>query len=307
MRKVLLGMVVMLLSASFYCYGMEPVNDGNLNRDVELFQISQKYWNLNEILLNSQSSSEKSQLEQKFNQESSNYSKLVKEISEKLLKGWNSNDEYVQHFSQVYKSLPPEGRKAFYPALEALRNEIAINSMNTRDSAMSRFEEYFPGYGYGEPGFIYRKGKEVLREARGTTWQDESQTVTSNLNVSLTVNLDILNMLKSWLGLGHIGNLIVNKEFKMDFNGAPMIVFNVSFTLNKTITTRMKRKFEINRIWFELYKAPQTWNPANAKWELIGKTYEILQDPTGDEFVVDMTPPAPASSTPQISISDNTK
>ncbi|MBF0544352.1 MAG: hypothetical protein HQM08_07960 [Candidatus Riflebacteria bacterium] len=289
MRKVLLGMVVMLLSGSFYCFGMNA-NDGNLSRDVELFQISQKYWNLNDLMLNSNDSAGKAQLEQKYDALSADYSKAVKEVSNKLLQGWSSDREYVQHFSEVYKSLPTEARRAFYPALEALRNEVVLNSDSRSFGGKDKFNQYFPGYGYGDPGTMYRKGKEVLREARGTTWQEEEKTVSSNLNVNLNVTLDILNMLKGLFEHGHISNLVVNRQFTMDYNGAPMVVFNVSFTNTKQMTTKTRRKYEVDRIWFELFSAPQSHNAQDAQWQLVGKTYEIIQDPTGDEFVVVINP-----------------
>jgi hypothetical protein len=63
-----------------------------------------------------------------------------------------------------------------------------------------------------------------------------------------------------------------------------MIVCNVTFQRIKSIVTKTNRKFEINKVWFELLRAESSfWSDGD--WEYVGKTYEILQEPTGEAVV----------------------
>ncbi|MBF0406731.1 MAG: hypothetical protein HQM10_05235 [Candidatus Riflebacteria bacterium] len=284
MRKVLMGMVGFFFCVSLCCYGTSLANsDETLGRELEFSKAAGSFWALNDLLLKSECADQKVSTQSKYEAELKNYNDSIDRLSKKLLASWNSNDGFLADFSNFYKSLPVEARKAFYPAIEPLRNEIILNSFEN-SAEMNRLREYFPGYGYSEPGYKYRKGREIEREAKGTTWQDEEQTVSSNMNINLTVTLDVLNILNHWLKLGNIANLVVHKQFQTTYNGAPMFVFNVSFSLMKTMVTKRKRKYEVNKIWFELHKSKTAWG-TDGEWELCGKTYEIIQDPTGDEFV----------------------
>lgn len=190
----------------------------------------------------------------------------------------------IDMLSDIYKSLPDGARNALYPTLGYLKFEITHKA----DEFLTeeKFREYFPGYGYSEPGYKYRKGRELDREYKGVTWVNEEQSISSTWNVSLTVSIDILNILSGMVTGGVIKNLKVSDQFTMNVNGTPMIVCNVSFQRIKSIVTKTNRKFEINKVWFELLRSKSSsWSSSNATWELTGKTYEILQEPTGEEVV----------------------
>ncbi len=190
----------------------------------------------------------------------------------------------IDMLSDIYKSLPDGARNALYPTLGYLKFEITHKA----DEFLTeeKFREYFPGYGYSEPGYKYRKGRELDREYKGVTWVNEEQSISSTWNVSLTVSIDILNILSGMVTGGVIKNLKVSDQFTMNVNGTPMIVCNVSFQRIKSIVTKTNRKFEINKVWFELLRSKSSsWSNSNAVWELTGKTYEILQEPTGEEVV----------------------
>jgi len=190
----------------------------------------------------------------------------------------------IDMLSDIYKSLPDGARNALYPTLGYLKFEITHKA----DEFLTeeKFREYFPGYGYSEPGYKYRKGRELDREYKGVTWVNEEQSISSTWNVSLTVSIDILNILSGMVTGGVIKNLKVSEQFTMNVNGTPMIVCNVSFQRIKSIVTKTNRKFEINKVWFELLRSKSSsWSSSNAVWELTGKTYEILQEPTGEEVV----------------------
>lgn len=234
------------------------------------------------------------------------YTKYVEEPSEENEAAWNAaiksqtkisvkigksvlvstkNSEYgqLELLSDIFKSLPEGAKNALYPTLGYIKFEITHKT----DEFLTeeKFREYFPGYGYSEPGFKYRKGREIDREYKGVTWILEEQSITSTFNVSLTVSVDLLSILSGMVTGGVIKNLKVSEPFNMNVGGTPMFVANVSFQRIKSIVTKTNRKFEVNKIWFELLRTKSSSSSSNAVWENTGKTYEILQELTGEEVV----------------------
>ncbi|PKL41979.1 MAG: hypothetical protein CVV41_16135 [Candidatus Riflebacteria bacterium HGW-Riflebacteria-1] len=188
----------------------------------------------------------------------------------------------IQMLSEIYRSLPEGAKNALFPTLGYLKFEVTHG--DSPFLSEEKFREYFPGYGYSEPGFKYRKGRELDREYKGVTWQYEEQTISTTWNVSLTINIDLIDILKGLVTGGAIKNLTIGETYQMNVGGQPMFVCNVSFQRIKAITTKINRKFEINKVWFELHRTKSSsWS--EPVWELCGKTYEILQEPTGEDIV----------------------
>lgn len=207
---------------------------------------------------------------------------IGKSLAESI-KSASPSYQQIELISEIYRSLPVGARDALFPTLGTLKFEIVHAGSNSFMSE-EQFREYFPGYGYSEPGFKYRKGRELDREYKGVTWQYEEQTISTTWNVSLTINIDLLSILQGLVTGGAIKNLKVSEPFNMNVGGQPMIVCNVSFQRIKAITTKINRKFEINKVWFELLRTKSSgWS--EPVWELCGKTYEILQEPTGEDVV----------------------
>lgn len=193
----------------------------------------------------------------------------------------NHHDE-VELLSDIYKSLPVPARASLYLTLGYLKFEVQhANKIFMTDE---KFREYFPGYGYTEPGYKYRKGREVEREYKGVTWQSEEHSISTTWDVNITISIDLLNIITGMLSSGAIKDLEVGPRYEMNVNGQPMIVCNVTFRRVKSIVTKTNRKFEINKVWFELLRAKSSfWSDED--WHLVGKTYEILQEPTGEAVV----------------------
>ncbi|GAB4282041.1 MAG: hypothetical protein Kow0029_27380 [Candidatus Rifleibacteriota bacterium] len=194
------------------------------------------------------------------------------------------NKQYgeIELLSEIYKSLPQGAREALYPALGFLKVEITQD--NYKYLSEEKFREYFPGYGYTEPGYKYRKGRELDREYKGVTWQSEEHSISTTWNVNLTISIDLLNILSGLVTSGVIKDLKVGPKYQMNVGGQPMIVCNVTFQRIKSVVTKTNRKFDINKVWFELLRAKSSiWT--EGEWKVCGKTYEILQEPTGEAVV----------------------
>lgn len=249
-----------------------------------IFAAIGEYWQIQELYIKyTQNQSEEN--EANWNNAIKKHTSTSKSIGKALaesIKSVNPSFQQIELISDIYRSLPVGARDALYPTLGALKFEIIHggNSFMTEE----QFREYFPGYGYSEPGFKYRKGRELDREYKGVTWQYEEQTISTTWNVSLTINIDLLSILQGMVTGGAIKNLKASEPFHMNVGGQPMIVCNVSFQRIKAITTKINRKFEINKVWFELLRTKSSsWS--EPVWELCGKTYEILQEPTGEDVV----------------------
>jgi hypothetical protein len=104
--------------------------------------------------------------------------KIGKDVVASIKK--NNHDE-VQLLSDIYKSLPVPARTALYPTLGYLKFEIQHD--NEKFMSDEKFREYFPGYGYTEPGYKYRKGREVEREYKGVTWQSEEHSISTAVGI----------------------------------------------------------------------------------------------------------------------------
>ncbi len=249
----------------------------------EAFGLVQDSWKVTDLLLSATEKNDETSL-QGYNAAADEFQRKSLELGTKVLSALENGDrEPLEALSAVYRDLDPVGRQALYPALSPL---MTANVQELRSPVSNReLREYFPGYGYTESGYKYRKGLEVEREFKGTTWQDEEQTINTTVSVELVINIDLLDILKGLAGSGAIKNLKVGKPFEMEHGGgAPLLCVKVSFQSVKTITTKTNRKFDVNKIWFELLRAKSGfWS--NGPWEPCGKTYVIAHEPTGEHVV----------------------
>ena len=141
------------------------------------------------------------------------------------------------------------------------------------------FDTYFPGYGYVEPGFAYRKGREVAREYKGTTWVEEDRTITTSGSVELVIDFSLIPHLRQLEAEGVIKNLKIGEAVERTS-------VKVTFQASQTIVVKAKRKFDVNKIWFELLRAKGDPWWTTTPWEVCGRTYEIVNEPTGDVLVL---------------------
>lgn len=186
------------------------------------------------------------------------------------------NTETIQDMCRIWRSLDELGRQTLHPVISQMESA----SLHTANRSL---REYLPGYGYTESGYQYRKGLELDREFKGNRWQDEELTVTTNVTAKLTITLDLVGMFQDLAASGVIRNLKVGEPYEVQ-RGEPLLVVNISFEAVKSLVTKTQRRFEINKVWFELFRRKTSYS-SSAPWDLVGKTYVIMQEPTGDQIV----------------------
>lgn len=250
--------------------------------ELRVYQAIHNYWDVQDNFMN-YIKDQTDENEAKWIESMDRHSKSSILIGKSVLKTLKVNEHsQVEMLSRIYKDLPVAARCSMFDILGYMKVESQQDASKYLNS--KQFREYFPGYGYSDPGYKYRKGHEVDREYKGVTWQSEEQSISTTWNVHLTISIDLMKILTGWLSSGAIKNLKVGKQYNMDVGGQPMIVCDVSFQRIKAITTKTNRKFEINKVWFELLRAKSSvWSTGD--WEKCGKTYEILQEPTGEMVV----------------------
>jgi hypothetical protein len=221
-------------------------------------------------------------------------------LATELAQAIRTNDESsLRLVGEIYRTLPEPGRAPLQDVISRAQGQLAHDDPTC--ARVRALRAYFPGYGYSEPGYKYRKGLEIKREIRGTSWQEEEHTHTTNKSLNLTISVDLLGMLRKLATGGLIRNLIIGEPYQPSYdggnyfpypgnNGSTGFMVNVSFSTAKTITTKVRRKYEVCRVWFELQRAPAAGWGNVGDWAACGQTYEIIQDPTGDEYVVQLDP-----------------
>ena len=284
-RLFLLMSLCFLLTCPVQAF--EPVSP-----DSPLFDFQQKvfttinqYWHAQELFIEYISQQEGYKLAN-YENATKVFEQMSLEAGKEALDSANKS-QYgkLELLSDVYKSLPVPARVALYPMIGLIKFEMLHS--NNSELTEELFRHYFPGYGYTEPGYRYRKGRETGREHLGTTWQEEQHSISTDLNVRLTVNIDVVNILKDLFTSGLISNLSISEPYSVNINNQPTLVFDVSFRRTTEITTKTVRRFDINKIWFELLRARSSfWGTGD--WHLVGETYEIHHEPTGENVVTDL-------------------
>ncbi|MFZ5949509.1 MAG: hypothetical protein ACOYXC_02295, partial [Candidatus Rifleibacteriota bacterium] len=216
--------VVLFALASMQVMAFDGVLPGDKLFPVQerIFRAISNYWLVQETY-NQYGSNPTQENETAWNTAIKSHTDLCVRLGKEVLSSIKKNQySQVEMLSDIYKSLPTGARVALYPALGYMKVEIIQE--NQKYLTEEKFREYFPGYGYTEPGYKYRKGREIEREYKGVTWQSEEHSISTTWNVNLTISIDLLNILSGLVTGGAIKDLKVGEQFTMNVGGQPMIV-----------------------------------------------------------------------------------
>jgi hypothetical protein len=188
-----------------------------------------------------------------------------------------------KEFSEFYKELDQVGKQGLQFVVEGIIEE-AFNNRETTEFSKDKTQEYFPGYGYGKPGYTYRKGQEVKREFQYAYWKDEVIEEETSQEKEMTMELSLALKLKVELGelLEEVGTFDIEIDEKITQ------VMKVKFKKSVKINTKQKRKFAYEKVWFEMWEAKKKWF-GSLDWKLVGKTFQFDQNPTGEAVVMEAT------------------
>lgn len=246
-----------------------------------VFSVIHRYWECNELLL-SHGRPGGAAPDEAYHASFAGFARESAELGAAAAASLGSAQDEIRLLSEIYRSLHPAVRPSPYPALRYLRAEAS----RTAPARLTRgaFDTYFPGYGYVEPGFAYRKGREVSREDKGSTWVTEDRTIKASANVELEISFSLVPHFRALEAAGTIRNLKVGEPFARTSRAGVKITFQAS----QDLVIKTHRRFAVSKIWFELWRAKGDPWWTTGPWEVCGKTYEIVDEPTGDTQVSDV-------------------
>ncbi|MFZ2956030.1 MAG: hypothetical protein WA705_03940 [Candidatus Ozemobacteraceae bacterium] len=301
--KLVVVLLLVGLSPVFAFDGLTPA-DRLFGLQNQVFQIIDQQWHVNDLLMQAQDNPTDVATLEAYEKAAGQLEKNHKNLGRVITKALTEKDhQTLDLVASIFRSLETGARQSIFPALQMARAESEMAVV-----AESRFSDYFPGYGYPEPGFKYRRGRETSRENTGTTWQLEEHTIASSKSLKMTVTLDVLAILKSLFALGKIGGLVIGHEHQSSHNGALMVVIDVAFSTTETIFTKTNRKYDISKVWFELLRSSDANWHNNGTWIAVGNTFQIMTDPTGETVTTQVElpgqNPAPATTSASIPTSE---
>lgn len=206
------------------------------------------------------------------------FSDLSESLSSRVIKALNrNNDRELRLLSTFYKSRQSYEQPAFELAVHSIISHLQREQLeNGQELNMDKAQEYFPGYGYGDPKYIYRKGLEVARDRISEYWQEEERTLETSKHFEGAVEIELAAQLRDKVA----DFKQLSEPFKVNIGGSIKVCIKVSFTVKESLVTRAKKQYAVEKIWFELHRALRDfW--ATPKWEVCGRTYELHDEPTG--------------------------
>lgn len=292
---------LIIIGAGSSAMAVIPQIDPNSATTYECFTLIDMYWNMCEAKYRFE--------EAPFNSDPANelqkaYIKIAREvktfsgvIAEKAIQAYDTNDQKVLgDIVAVYLSFKKALRAPLYGVADQVIDHIAMALFNKNGGDLATIrkqveQEYFPGYGYSDPSYMYRKGMEVERKFLQAYWKIERETIEATNYMELVIQAELVASLQA-----QVDFLKILQLFKIEISGKLVAAAKVSFQTKTTLTTECKVKYEKNKVWFELSRARKDYW-MEPKWEVCGKTYLFLEEPTGEEIVSDLpqiSTPAPA-------------
>jgi len=293
-RKMLVVIMVSMVFLNFAFAEKYPIN-ANYKKKVVMdsYLLIHKYWDVLEVKYKFEelafpNKAKIGDLEKEYIIKARDLKNFADEFAKRLIASMTSKNrkEFID-FSKFYKTMKFYNKWALDIVVKQLLEKHIFDMINQNPKIDKEKEEeaflkeYFPGYGYTDPSYIYRKGKEVERKLLQAFWKTEKETVQSTNYMEMTITAELLAKLEA-----QVEFLKIIKLFNIEINGKVVAAAKVSFQVKKTLETECKVKYEKNKVWFELWRAKKTyWS--TPQWELCGKTYEFFEEPTGEQVVVD--------------------
>ena len=254
-------------------------------------QIINKYWQALDILYAIEGkASQCDELTCQYKETINQMNELCSELSGHIVSKMNKDNlSPLKSFSEVYKSKQHYERLPLYvvcdPIIKKVKEDI-LNNKKDKSGIFSSAEdfaaEYFPGYGYAEPGFEYRRGKELENQFLHAYWQEEEKIIETAQHFEGTIDFKIAAELKINPNITAYREL--SEPFKLDVGGHIIVVIKVSFDTYVKLTTRSKKKYAASKVWFELLKRKKSVF-SSTPWENCGKTYEMHDFYTNEEVI----------------------
>lgn len=294
MKRLALWLVVLMVALSCPAFASEPAVDGRLEdmrngivRDS--YKLIDSYWKVLDLRyqFNELRGVDEDQLVKIYKAEMKRFEDLSTCLSARIIKTLREDKRIdLEFLSELYASKGVHEKPAFEVVVREILDFLKAEASAGRaivDPALldeQAYQEnratYFPGYGYSDPKYIYRKGLVVDDQTISTYWQEETKVWESNKKFEGIIDFKLAAELAATTS----NFKKLSEPFKLDLGGHITVVIKVSFEVKESLTTKATKQYAVHRIWFELFRADRNyWS--TPKWELCGKTYELRDEPTG--------------------------
>ncbi|MDD2715265.1 MAG: hypothetical protein PHW04_05160 [Candidatus Wallbacteria bacterium] len=261
MSRVVGLMVLMLVVLSVPAFASDM--------DLRVFNMVHQYWNAVDAVYNGQADKADTALNA--------VEAEATVIAEEIIAGMEAKDfTLYKEFVAIYNQ--PEIHKA--PEMREPLNLIAGKIYEYQIARDYTPDTYFPGFGYAEPGFVYRKGEELSREVLSVYWKKIDRILEKGKKFSLQLEVGAAASFGGSADVVQTGTPI-----SMNVDGHIKEVVQCEITVKETIHTICTIKFQKVKVFFNLYKAEKSWWGGHGDWSICGKTYEMQDEESGLQVV----------------------
>lgn len=201
---------------------------------------------------------------------------MASEISKQIIQGLEKNDKTLfNEFIALYNREDIHNAPELREPLNLIATDI-IEYHKTISKDLTP-ETYFPGFGYAEPGFVYRKGEEINREPLSVFWKKIDKTYEAGKKFRIQLEVGMTGAFGANAEVKEVG-----PKTSLNIGGSIKEVVECEVTVKETIVTSCTVKFQKTKVFFKLYKAKKTWlGLSYGEWEECGKTYEVQEEESG--------------------------
>ncbi len=266
---VLVVIIALFLAPKVYCGNAV----GLTNLTSEFHEIIGQYWKIQELRFNNSNID----TDNCFIEVMDKYHVLVYKFVDAIEIDNYGESKVVSLFKDLYDNCPEYSKPAFDLVIKKINEKILVADLQGRKIKMIEAD-----LDHNRVEYIYRLGRELDRELIKAQWIIERKTYLKKVKLTMVVDSGLqkpLKLLYPAIFLLKLGSWLIN--------GDVYFCYKTTFTTQHKLFFRTVKKLAKNKVWFELLRAKKTWF-SSPKWELYGKTYKIIEEPTGEELAKEM-------------------
>ncbi|MCK9224867.1 MAG: hypothetical protein M0R46_09295 [Candidatus Muirbacterium halophilum] len=193
---------------------------------------------------------------------------------------FKSNQIELNNFFAELEWIDPYTRSVIEQEIIIPLSELKLVDNSERSEVI-----YIPGYGYTDPNYLYRLGRELKSVHVQNFWKEEKRTLEENKKYKYYVEMSMATQISQEGGAG--GNLQgfkITGKAMFNVNGQLKEFAQVEFEVKTKVETKAMLMYEKKKVTFELFKAKDsfwTWlgNAMEFKWEYAGTCFLYKEFP----------------------------
>ncbi|PLX18415.1 MAG: hypothetical protein C0601_05190 [Candidatus Muiribacterium halophilum] len=291
-NKKIVAVLLVLFTLTIFTFSSEEIKPLSDTPDMQLLlhDLVYKYWKANEAMA-------------KYYYHPGDMEK-VKEIGElydavddtlDYLVSLYGEERYspLSEFLNEYDKLDSNSKKFIYDEVLTPLKEYERNTKSAQPLVSTREQQYIPGYGYTDPDYLYKLGREIKSEHVQDFWKKEKRTFESSKKHKIYVKASVA---AQWTNSGSAGGNIegfdITGSTNYNVNGQVEDYVEVEITLKETVETYAVIMYEKRKVFFELFKAKKSFwnwlgNGMDFKWVRDGECFLYKEFPAKTDQIIE--------------------